>query len=152
MYCCTPKALYNHMGGGGSLLNHHQCEASTWIMRWLPQDNGASALTTHQLQVEKMMSHGYQQNYITILWLTLLTLNLSNSVDKRCVEKCICWCIKAIYLASKKSLNFFLWLEFHRLLPGLSTVQSTTVILICNCFTGTSGFSSFLFLFIIFYL
>ncbi len=35
---------------GGSLLNHHQCAASTWMMRRLPQDNGASALTTHQLQ------------------------------------------------------------------------------------------------------
>ncbi len=40
-------------GGGGSLLNHHQCAASTWMMRRLPQDNGASALTTHQLQVER---------------------------------------------------------------------------------------------------
>ncbi len=38
---------------GGSLLNHHQCAASTWMMRRLPQDNGASALTTHQLQVER---------------------------------------------------------------------------------------------------
>ncbi len=25
---------------GGSLLNHHQCAASTWMMRRLPQDNG----------------------------------------------------------------------------------------------------------------
>ncbi len=41
------------MGGRGSLLNHHQCAASTWMMRWQPQDNGASALTTHQLQVER---------------------------------------------------------------------------------------------------
>ncbi len=47
MCCCTPKALYNQVGG--SLLNHHQCAASTWMMRRLPQDNGASALTTHQL-------------------------------------------------------------------------------------------------------
>ncbi len=40
------------MWGGGSLLNHHQCcAASTWMMRRLPQDNSASALTTHQLQV-----------------------------------------------------------------------------------------------------
>ncbi len=38
---------------GGSLLNHHQCAASTWMMRRLPQDNGASALTTHQLQMER---------------------------------------------------------------------------------------------------
>ncbi len=37
VYCCTPKALYNHVGG--SLLNHHQCAASTWMMRRLPQDN-----------------------------------------------------------------------------------------------------------------
>ncbi len=34
------------------LLNHHQCAASAW-MWWQPQDNGASALTTHQLQVER---------------------------------------------------------------------------------------------------
>ncbi len=40
-------------GGGGSLLNHHQCSVSTWMMRRLPQDNGASVLTTHQLQVER---------------------------------------------------------------------------------------------------
>ncbi len=43
---------FTSWGGGGSLLNHHQCAASTWMMRCLPQDNGASALTTHQLQVE----------------------------------------------------------------------------------------------------
>ncbi len=35
---------------GGSLLNHHQC-----------QDNGASALTTHQLQVERRESHRANQ-------------------------------------------------------------------------------------------
>ncbi len=34
--------------GGGGL--------STWMMRRLPQDNGASALTTHQLQVERRES------------------------------------------------------------------------------------------------
>ncbi len=51
VYCCTPKALYNHVGG--SLLNHHQCAASTWMMRRQPQDNSTSALTTHQLQVER---------------------------------------------------------------------------------------------------
>ncbi len=34
-----------------SLLNHHQCAASNWMMRRQPQHNGASALTTHQLQV-----------------------------------------------------------------------------------------------------
>ncbi len=51
MYCCTPKALYNHVGG--SLLNYHQCAASTWMMRRLPQDNGASALTTYLLQMER---------------------------------------------------------------------------------------------------
>ncbi len=61
MDCCTPKALYNHVGGGGGLLNHHQCAASTWMMRRLPQDNGASALTTHQLQVERRESHRANQ-------------------------------------------------------------------------------------------
>ncbi len=49
------QSAYNHVGG--SLLNHHQCAASTWMMRRLPQDNGASALTTHQLQVERRESH-----------------------------------------------------------------------------------------------
>ncbi len=42
---------------GGGPLNHHQCAASTWMMRRLPQDNGASALTTHQLQMERRESH-----------------------------------------------------------------------------------------------
>ncbi len=59
MYCCTPKALYNHMRG--SLLNHHQCAASTWMMRRQPQHNGASALTTHQLQVVRRESHRAKQ-------------------------------------------------------------------------------------------
>ncbi len=49
-----PKHFTIMWGGAGvSLLNHHQCEASTWMMRLLPQDNSASALTTHQLQVER---------------------------------------------------------------------------------------------------
>ncbi len=30
VYWCTPKVLYNHVGG--SLLNHHQCAASTWMI------------------------------------------------------------------------------------------------------------------------
>ena len=51
MYYCTPKALYNHIRG--CLLNHHQCSASTRMMRWQPQYSGASALTAHQLQVER---------------------------------------------------------------------------------------------------
>ncbi len=45
----------------GSLLNHPQCAASTWMMRRLPQENGASALTTHQLQVERRESHRANQ-------------------------------------------------------------------------------------------
>ncbi len=48
-------------GGGGSLLNHHQCAASTWMIRRLPQDNGVSALTTHQLQMERRESHRANQ-------------------------------------------------------------------------------------------
>ncbi len=38
MYCCTPKALYNHMRE--SLFNHHQCAASTWMRDLLSQANG----------------------------------------------------------------------------------------------------------------
>ncbi len=37
--------------------------ASTWMMRRLPQDNCASALTTHQLQVERRESHWANQVY-----------------------------------------------------------------------------------------
>ncbi len=48
---------------GGTLLNHHQCAASIWMMRRLPQDNGTSALTTHQLQVERRESHRDNQVY-----------------------------------------------------------------------------------------
>ncbi len=47
----------------GSLLNHHQCAGSTSMMRRLPQDNGASALTTHQLEVERRESHRDNQVY-----------------------------------------------------------------------------------------
>ncbi len=56
----------------GPLLNHHQCAASTWMMLWLPQDNGASALTTHQLQVERRESHRANQvdGIIGRPWLT----------------------------------------------------------------------------------
>ncbi len=65
LYCVllyTQSTLQSYGGGGGgSLLNHHQCAASTWVMRWLPQDNGASALTTHQLQVERRESHRANQ-------------------------------------------------------------------------------------------
>ncbi len=47
LYCLllyTQSALQSCGGGGGGLshLNHHQCAASTWMMRRLPQDNGAS--------------------------------------------------------------------------------------------------------------
>ncbi len=38
-----------------------QCAASIWMMRRLPQDNGASALSTHQLQVERKESHRANQ-------------------------------------------------------------------------------------------
>ncbi len=54
VYCCTAKALYNHVGGGGGGGGLSSTSAaSTWMIRQLPQDNGASALTTHQLQVER---------------------------------------------------------------------------------------------------
>ncbi len=60
LYCVllyTQGALQSWGGGGGwSLLNHHQCAASTWMIRRLPQDNSTSALTTHQLQVERRLS------------------------------------------------------------------------------------------------
>ncbi len=31
VYCCTPQSALQSCGG--SLLNHHQCAASTWMMR-----------------------------------------------------------------------------------------------------------------------
>ncbi len=57
LYCVllyTQSALQSY---GGSFLNHHQCAASMMMMRQLPQDNGASALNTHLLQVERRESH-----------------------------------------------------------------------------------------------
>ncbi len=44
-------------------LNHHQCAASTWMMLRLPQENSASALTIHQLQVDRRESHRANQVY-----------------------------------------------------------------------------------------
>ncbi len=64
LYCVllyTQSTLQSCGGGGGSLLIHHQCPASTWMMQRLPQDNGASALTTHQLQVERRERDGANQ-------------------------------------------------------------------------------------------
>ncbi len=44
---------------------HPKCftimQSSTWMMQRLPQDNDASALTAHQLQVEKRESHRANQ-------------------------------------------------------------------------------------------
>ncbi len=74
-YCCGLVRFFhltwtNHMGGG-SLLNHHQCAASTWMMRRLPQDNGASALTTHQLQMERRVIESIKwMGIIRRPWLT----------------------------------------------------------------------------------
>ncbi len=61
LYCVLPYTQSALQSCGGSLLNHHQCAASTWMMRRQPQDNGASALTTHQLQVERRESHRANQ-------------------------------------------------------------------------------------------
>ncbi len=60
LYCIllyTKSALQSW--GGGSLLNHHQCAASTWMMRRLPQDSGTSVL-----QVERRESQGANQVYV----------------------------------------------------------------------------------------
>ncbi len=68
LYCVllyTQSALQSR--GGGSLLNHHQCAASTWIMRRLPQDNCASALTSQQLQEERRESH--RANQVSCIWI-----------------------------------------------------------------------------------
>ncbi len=46
---------------GGLFSTTTRCAASTWMMRWLPQDNDASALITHQLQVERRESHRANQ-------------------------------------------------------------------------------------------
>ncbi len=55
VYCCTPKALYNHVVGGWGGVSPQPPPVCSihLVMRWLPQVNGASALTTHQLQVER---------------------------------------------------------------------------------------------------
>ncbi len=56
LYCALLYTQSALQSCGGSLLNHHQCAASTWMMRRQPQYNGISALTTHQLQVERRES------------------------------------------------------------------------------------------------
>ncbi len=56
LYCVllyTQSALQSCVGG--SLLNHHQCAASTWMMRRLPQDNIASALTSYKWREERVI-------------------------------------------------------------------------------------------------
>ncbi len=58
-----PKHFTFIWGDVGSLLNHHQCVESIWMMCRLPQDNGATALTTHQLQVERRETHRANQVY-----------------------------------------------------------------------------------------
>ncbi len=64
LYCVllyTQSVFQSCVVGGGSLLNHHKCAASIWMMRRLPQDNDASALSTHQLQVERRERHRANQ-------------------------------------------------------------------------------------------
>ncbi len=63
LYCVLLYTQSALQSCGGSLFIHHQCAASTWMMRRLPQDNGATALTTHQLQVERRESHRANQVY-----------------------------------------------------------------------------------------
>ncbi len=59
MYCCAPKALYNHVGGGGvSLLNHHQCAASTWMINKHECMNAWSSTN--------IMPHLYWRDYIAV--------------------------------------------------------------------------------------
>ncbi len=57
LYCVLLYTQSALQSCGGSLLNHHQCAASTWMMWRLPQNNG----TTHQLQVERRESHRANQ-------------------------------------------------------------------------------------------
>ncbi len=49
-FFCTQSDLHRR----GNLLNHHQCAASTWMMRRQPYC--ARTPTTHQLQVERRQS------------------------------------------------------------------------------------------------
>ncbi len=61
LYCVllyTQSALKSCGGGLSST-------TSTWMMRRQPQDNDASALTTHQLQVERRESHRANQERFT---------------------------------------------------------------------------------------
>ncbi len=58
VYCCTPKVLYNH-GGGGSLLNYHQCAASTWmrsLMAW--RKKLLLSLSVYAIMLQKRLPDG----------------------------------------------------------------------------------------------
>ncbi len=63
LYCVLLYTKGALQSCGGTLLNHHQCAASTWMMRRLPQDNGTSAVTTHQLQVERRESQSQSSGW-----------------------------------------------------------------------------------------
>ncbi len=59
VHCCTPKALYNHGGGGVSpqpppVCSIHLDDVTAATEQVLPH---ASALTAHQPQVERRESH-----------------------------------------------------------------------------------------------
>ncbi len=78
---CTvvhPKC-FTIMGGGGGLSS-----TTTWMMRRLPRDNGVSALTTHQLQVERRESHRANQVY------ALTTHQLQVERRERVIESIKC--------------------------------------------------------------
>ncbi len=55
---------------GGSLLNHHLCAASTWMMRRLPQDNSAGALTSYKWRGERVIEPIKWMGIIRRPWLT----------------------------------------------------------------------------------
>ncbi len=64
MYCCTPKALYNHVGGGGGVSPQPPPVCSIHLdYATAATGHGTSALTTHRLQVEKRESHRTNQVY-----------------------------------------------------------------------------------------
>ncbi len=58
LYCVLLYTQSTLQSCGGGLSS-----TTTSVMRRLPQDNGASALTTHQLQVERRESHRDNQVY-----------------------------------------------------------------------------------------
>ncbi len=92
VYCCTPKALYNHVGGGGSLLNHHQCAASTWMI-----SNGSCFISPSDpdkrafIRLELLLGESFPWTIIKCTFQSF-SFCVSFYAKSHCERQPSCWC------------------------------------------------------------